>query len=1480
MSDTLGGPVGPGAGPTMPSVGGVPQADLSTNITTATQAAPELKQNPGAVVAVASGGGDVKAKAQSVAHFGNQVANASAQKMVGPSGGLLGLVKGDFTTVMSTVSKVANGPLSYVQHEYRYLHDVEARHGLQAAVLEGAGLAAGAAVGTVLDPGEGTVLGAEAAGALEGQSEYTDSWARTADGNTYKDPHTGQLVSIGRDVASHIAPSGGAHTVLSGAVDGLFDLMADPVANVGKGIGAARGPAGMGGLLGHRYTGTAITAENVDNAYRVLPSFHRAVADIARSTPGDIVRKYPAFANLSDVLGDAHTSDEVLQKFRELADASDVLQADRLPTITLTRLPFRALRDAAANAGTGPISDIGGPVGYAAQKFANNPVFGPARWAKRLTPLPGATFDSEALDFTGSKINPANMNGATDLYRMSQYSMSDWEARRIVDSYAAATPAQRIAIVRNTIFKTLFAMAHVPVPADTADMEDYLSELVDGQTKSAIMERLQNHVNAANIEGVGPERVFGTQVNGELIPPVVDEEGVSKQGAILENQTGDISIPNIVEARRMAQAIRSSRTSRVLAGVDDFTYNHVTQGFFKPLVLMSGGYGLHISMAEAIPNALRRGLIGSLKTVYDRALGGLGYKADEDELGALSGWLYEVGGDKLIKSSEDAKDSVAFYAANEGNKTTPGVNAGEMTSGETQPEERRVGAFRQRMAMGTRESTEFSTFGNEDNRFPKMWQSELRENANSRWARTAAQAYLDAGRQGMDETAATEYARQEVAKVLHDEPQAVKDNFVRMQYKTRGAPPSWTAEDSHAQAIVDKVKGSVHARNPDVTSNAAGPLHIDLLHSVANGHTPNVDDLEKIDPIARPLAVKGRQVIPEGTGTVQRFANVGFRKVLNPMVNILSRNQESLSEFLDAMRPLRAKVADGTMTYDEAVTRARAVSTVHSMRFVHNLHDRTQWTATMRNWAPFYFAQEQAYRRMGRLLAEDPGAFRRYQMMIAGVGNLSANMQDGNGNNYIAFPGSGFMGKGVADIMGMHGMTVGSVAPAAFGGSFSSANVIFPLSQGFKPDLGPVALVPAQSLATFFPELGTKYPKWSPITNVAAGSLNYITGSTGSQSQSVWEQLIPNAFVLRIIQAENGNDRSFNSSVMQAYNYFDYMQGEAVTKWEKDGKKGPMPRIVPPQDAPAPERQEFANKVRNYVRALYVARAITGMVSPVSSEVVIQNFGFPQKLQDEITKAGSVNAGMSNFLLKYPNAVPWTVAESYVPSDTDQSQPLNYSLASSVPAEQWVTANQAGLNKYGNAFLWLMPQLKDSKYSSAVYNEQIAQGLRIKETPQEHLNALYVAAGDSLYYPALTVHENALTAAGNNSAAKNAEYNSFNSWVTNLEKAYPVWAENFNSATRQTDAQQAIKTLTNIFSDGAAPKDEQSSLTEQLLTQYQAAAAAYQAAGNVASYSKQLSAQSKVSDSWVAYLDQLEVSTPQLRPIIQSVFKDALKVQT
>jgi hypothetical protein len=504
-------------------------------------------------------------------------------------------------------------------------------------------------------------------------------------------------------------------------------------------------------------------------------------------------------------------------------------------------------------------------------------------------------------------------------------------------------------------------------------------------------------------------------------------------------------------------------------------------------------------------------------------------------------------------------------------------------------------------------------------------------------------------------------------------------------------------------------------------------------------------------------------------------------------------------------------------------------------------------------------------------------------MMISAVGHVANTYKDGQGNQYITFPGSGYLGKGIGQAMGMSGLMVGSVPPAQFGGSLSSSSVVFPLSTGALPELSPMAAIPAQQLSTQFLQLGKRFPSFSPVTNTVVRGLSAVDNSGYTSDEGVLEQLIPNEFALRVVQdyeAQHGDDRAFNSTVMQVYNLLDYQQNLATEKWIKDGQKGAPPNIVPPQSASVMEKQQFQDKVRNYVTTLYIARAITGLVSPISSEIEIQNYGMTDKLSNAISKAGSVNLGMQNFLLAHPAATPYTVAESFVPSSVDPTKSSGYSLSSSVPAENWITQHQALVNKYGPAALWLMPQLKDEKYSATVYNEQIAQGLRVKDTPQQYLTQLYVAAGDDIYYKGLDSFEAALQSVGSNSAEKNALYNKWDAYVKQLAVQYPVWHDDFTSGTRQDNALQAISNLQQIYAAKEAPNDEQSTLVKQLLDAYDSISTEYHNAGNGVSYTEQLSNQSKISTTWINGLNRVATAYPQLKPIIQSVFKNALKVTT
>jgi hypothetical protein len=1490
-------------------VGGAPGSgapDISTLIKATVDGTPELANQPGAVVSVASSGGDVKLKGNAVAAGGNRQALATAAKQSQQSGGLFGFIEHGVGDLIHKVGQYANDGLSTVQQEWRYLHDVEARHGRGAALEEGLGILLGAAAGTVLDPGEGTILGAEGAARLEGAITYTDSWKRAANPN-YRDPHTGQLVSFGRDVAGvlGIKGEGTLDKVVSGGLDTAFDFGLDPVAAGGSIVGEAHSVEGIEhGLLSQVYTGISTRdPEVIDQAYSTLPSVRRAFQTIADSGPTDIVKRFgPAYQSMANELAAAKTPEEVLDVFHDYATSRRIMDADRLPTLSLTRTATGKFHDIARNAGDGVLSELP-VVGGLAHRIATNKIVGIRTWADRLEALPGKMFKPDEMDFSGKQLDIRTTRGLGNVYALARYGNSDRVATTVSDAFAAASVAQRKVIYRNLIFDTLFHMSKMDVPGEDeylkalqsagsradienalqvrgAGSESILTELGKGDVVKAVRERLENHLDAANIDGVGPDREYGfdgkRSIQGIELP-----DGSTVQVGITKNQTGMLSIPNIVEARRMAEAIRSTKVHRVLAGIDDFGYDHITQGFFKPLILMSGGYGFHISMAEFIPNALRHGLLSTSKGLYDRALANLGYRfetSSDDDVHGLAGFLWDMGGERAYRNSDDAQTLANWWVMNDGNRAPVGLAAGTALEGETDPVLRaKQGLHNNVNAVPGRTTDDWALFGDGEKRFTKMWRQWLRSNARDDWTRTGAKVYLDAGKRGLDEKAASEEARKAVADHLRTESQDVLDDHVRSTGKRPGAPRAWDNIDDWAGSIVDNMKGSVHAR-PLGNAKELGAANPDVLASLANGHTPDLADLNAIDTTERPLMVPGRLLAPEGGSIVNTIANWGFKKVLDPMVNMISRNQEFAVELIQARRAMDAQVAMGIKSEDEAMVEAASVATIHSMRFVHNLNDRTQWTATMRNFAPFYFAQEQAYRRMGRLLAEDPGAFRRYQMMIAGIGNYTAKLQDGDGNQYIAFPGSGFAGKGLADAMGLHGLTLGGISPASFGGSFASANVVFPLSQGARPDLGPLAVLPMSGLYSMFQELGKSYADVRPVTNLASSGLSEAMGSE-TMSEPIWQQLIPNAFAANLVTAFS-NDRSFQSSIMQAYQFADYQQGQATDLWIKDGRKGPAPQIIPAPNASAAIKQRFADQVKNWARALYLARAVSALISPVSSDVVINNLGFPNELNQAISKAGSVNLGMQQFLIDHPNATPWTVSESYLPSDTNQSVSSGYSLSSSVPAETWIEQNQPLINQYGTAAYWLMPQLTNEQYSPTVYNEQIAQGQRVKDTPEEFLNAIYTAAGDNTYYAGLTIHESALAAMGSNSQAKDAEYSNWNNYVATLQKQNPVWAETYFSAAKQTNSQQVIQGLTTMFQKGDAPAGPQTNLVAWLLGQYEAAAADYGAAGQGTSYSTEQYAQSQVNDNWIQYLDGVETSTPALKPIIQSVFKDALTVET
>jgi hypothetical protein len=1870
-----------------------PLAALSNNVTAAAQNGPTL--SPSTAMALGASGGDVANNTNAVAagQFHQAVAQAHDTVNQG-SGGVLGDLMGmvrkvthplavvahdtGISTALGDVGRALNYPLSIAQHEYRYFHDVEARYGLMAAagealVVAGAGAATTVATGGNLALG---MLGAEMAAGLMGQVAHPTSWAVTANGNTYKDPHTGDVVSFGRDIANTLHLHGPAFGTLSGVVDGIADLSMDPLANVGKVVGAARSADGLGGILHNTWHGYSINPENVDLLYnsKVYTGFRRAVDNMAGMNAAQIVTYSPQWARFLPIaprLGEASTPEEVLQVFRSVLQTRQMQLTDTLPSMSFVTKVAKDARDAAMNFdGT----------------LANNAVFGPARWMRRLSSVPGARYDPELRKFTSNVIDFDSTDGAIDFHRMLRYALPKDAADDLMNSFMYADPQQRKVIFQNGVMQTLaqvsirdFERQLNKVPAGTAaDLAtaqrgkpfapedfntiagwwDYRMSLMRNEAvRKDLVTYLHEIMGNAN---PGQGGVYDVMLDGKPAPPALELDRSSAvmrehNAAVMQNQTGKGMIPSFNQTKRLAAELAGAYN--ISGKLDDFAYGSITQGIFKPLVLLSMSYANHIALAEIIPNALRLGLMKMVRSAYysplARATAAVeNTEADQRELSALTWYVYRVL-DAVPHNEERVRWLVKVAKLTESHMLTPGVTAGENWAKEISTGQRVEQGFRnffsyQPMRM-KRSAKDFALLNKNalgEDQFLADWQAALREQSRDPFKRQAATSYrklmakaskqpkmpklgvpdaswyhgtgtrwegdqldpfytgsggginlfgpglyvtdnkgiatsyieksieandedlgamqaandtnevfkppgrdphvygldwtaehephlldmdkplpgevkvflrdwvnknvLDAMQHGrpnigpitdsevvnriiepihlafghnadagqvytaiqdalrnlhVDEKADQLPELMQLARELHgrfgydglsyrggkhvigagpehnaavlwpithgdkatvdaaqathmesnaslqdhlnalDELRGEKVNhptdradtgneyadlagwlnakggprnapylspetrdilaahhqgpgpfapdaldrlenetIPRLQGQTgqaeqamedvggrpefpvsvashtsispeqRTAVENWMASHMTQSKAIDQVTKEVadalreraqrdpdwkktfiranlrSERNPSAGSDQFDDwarIHVEgmvwhsqdqptLLDHIARGQAPSMATLRSIPKDLWPEMVKGRTVLPSGSSRVQRIADLGFRKMINPWVNITSRNRIFGTEFVQHMERFKPMIASGQIDEDEAILRSMDITTNHMIRFIHNLHDRTQWSETMRNWAPFFFAKEQAYKRMGRLLMEDPGAFRRYQMMISGVGHMAAAQHNGQGQGFYSFPGGTWLARGTTEGFAALGLPVVNVDSGGFDTTLSSANVIFPLSSGFRPDVSPIAALSAKALQGFFPEFTPALDKMVGVPTMSSGIIN---------------QLIPNTTVNRVFEAVQGglmNDpgRAFASSMMQAMQLAVYQQNVAYEQWVRRGSKGPPPDIVPTQQQAATlpptnphSLQAFINRIKNQTMILYITNAALGFFSPTSPSVTVKDFGFRGELSNYISPKsktnplgqGSISKGMAAFLLAHPEATPYTVFQStsaaggYVPE--------------SVPGENWLNGHSNLMANFPNVTPYLMPNVPNG-YSVSVYDEQLAQGVRVKRSatqtqgPNSFAVQLYVAAGNQVYYDAVARHEANLKAAGNSSVAKGREYTAWTQYLNQLQTQAPVWAQygplsNFKASQMR----ESINELRQVVNQGLVPDNSNARNLASLLTYFDQANQRYAKASETFNYSHN---ETLVRDSWKSYLDSVIAQHPELSSAVRAIFFDAL----
>jgi hypothetical protein len=492
---------------------------------------------------------------------------------------------------------------------------------------------------------------------------------------------------------------------------------------------------------------------------------------------------------------------------------------------------------------------------------------------------------------------------------------------------------------------------------------------------------------------------------------------------------------------------------------------------------------------------------------------------------------------------------------------------------------------------------------------------------------------------------------------------------------------------------------------------------------------------------------------------------------------------------------------------------------------------------------PFYFAQEQAMKRVGRLILTNPQAFRDFQMISQGLNNPGFVHTDSSGKKYIVYPVVGEFGNAAVRGMNALGFKQFTGLPESVVGNTASLMTVLPELK--VPSVGTFTNIALTELDKMFPWL-------NPVVNAATG---------GYPASNLTDAIIPNSTMrdfynaMSMDQRENSVYNSKLSAIASAYYHGD------LTK--------EFPTLPPAQ------QQAIMDRIEHNAQSNLIVKGVLAFFLPLSPGVsndyytkAGQSFNseFRTILTAELAKDkanGYANA-LSKFIQEHGNnAISYTVTRT-----TDNLNGAKLPLAQSTL--DWVNKNQNLLTDFPNAAGYLIPQVAADKDALKVENKLLTMHYRSKRTPQDFMNALYVQKGWTDIQDNYQSFQDFITkakASGNRYAMGQA-VQAWNTYTANFGTSNPIWYEDYTGKSRVVHAQIALTQLQQMQGKGLL-KGEQGSKISDLLNNFNNFNAMYQqvtASGNK-------SAGSNYKSAWFTYLDNLEKSDIKLTNVINSVFR-------
>jgi len=461
------------------------------------------------------------------------------------------------------------------------------------------------------------------------------------------------------------------------------------------------------------------------------------------------------------------------------------------------------------------------------------------------------------------------------------------------------------------------------------------------------------------------------------------------------------------------------------------------------------------------------------------------------------------------------------------------------------------------------------------------------------------------------------------------------------------------------------------------------------------------------------------------------------------------------------------------------------------LAYVDNPAVQSQFAFSIRNFARFYRATEDFYRRLYRGVRYNPESIRRAQLTYEGITHSGWVQKDDQGEAYFVYPGTEHVYKAVQSVMTAFGV------PAEF-------KVPMPVEFGAKikmitPSLNPESMVP-----TFAgPVSGISFKVIANMMDyVSPGASDVITQySLGKYAvdQSFVSAFLP-AHVNRIYQAMGKDERDgqYASAMRKAMTYLEASGHGLPQKFDTEGNP------IPPTQG---DLEKYRERLNNVAQSILGLRVVYGFTAPATPTVQLKSemadwvrengkANFKQVWYGLLDRTGDYDTAMKEWVRLFPDQIPFTISES------ERSTVAYFRYAEE--SGKFVDKNEELFKSYPQAAAFLIPH--KSGYSWNAYKTMTDMGLRKNKRVEDFLREVQTAADMQTYYSKKNEYETNLEAVGTDfeRSQLRAEWND---WSKTFKSFRPLVQEELAQGGRKAiERQRALDDLQQMLNDKSARK--------------------------------------------------------------------------